>query len=77
MLRSSGTWVASNSATPPPYAVALRWSTRAPCRGLASVCDAVDDVAADDVAVVVDVFFEEGNTLEHGLPVLSCSRGGA
>ena len=32
--RSSGTWVASSSATPPPYAVALRCSTRAPCERL-------------------------------------------
>ena len=35
-LRSSGTWVASSSATPPPYGVALRCSTRAPWSGFAS-----------------------------------------
>ena len=41
-LRSSGTWVASSSATPPPYAVALTWRTRAPCEGLGQLADPVD-----------------------------------
>ena len=34
--RSSATWVASSSATPPPYAVAFTCSTRAPRSGSAS-----------------------------------------
>ena len=45
-LRSSGTWVASSSATPPPYAVALRCSTRAPCSGCGELADPFDDVDA-------------------------------
>src|SRR5262249_44440274 len=35
-LRSRGTWVASSSATPPPYAVALMCNTRQPRNGAAS-----------------------------------------
>ena len=34
--RSNATWVASSSATPPPYAVAFTCSTRAPASGAAS-----------------------------------------
>ena len=65
-LRSSGTWVASSSATPPPYAVALTWSTRAPCSGFGQLADLVDDVGADHARVVVEVLLEQGDAVEHG-----------
>ena len=40
--RVSGTWVARSSATPPPYAVALMCSTRAPWSGFGELADALD-----------------------------------
>ena len=58
--------MASSSATPPPYAVAFRWSTRAPCERLGERADPVDDVDADDRRVVVEVLLEEGDAFEHG-----------
>ena len=74
-LRRSGTCVASSSATPPPYAVALRCRIARALQGLRELEDLVDDVDADDARVVGELPFEEGNAFEQAMLRFNGGRG--
>ena len=69
------TWVASSSATPPPYAVAFTWRTRAPCSGSASSRMRSSVPGSTDARVVVEVLVEQRHAFEHsGSPEATSGR---
>ena len=57
--------MASSSATPPPYAVALTCRIRAPGERRRGGADALDRLLARDLAVVVEVLLQEWDAFEH------------